>query len=288
MIVDFVLLPRIWPAIAPTTAPVATFCASLLFGWLRTRSTSALATVPRHRIRLAAERHRLHGELHDDLVVHVLAALELRHLERHVGAGGDRRAVRAGHRVRDARRERLADRVGVRADARVGAKASDGPGRDRPHRAAAASPRPSPACCASPCCPTRSSCGSAGSARASASGASASRAGARRRGRARRRRRGRRRLAAGVAGTSFSCGCDRRVAAGHREVAVQRRVARERGVALAVRDRARAQRQRGDERERCAGVADILRHARILRERMQRFVVGAAKLAVMQQLNAVG
>lgn len=44
--VDFVLFPRIWPAIAPITAPPTTFWVSLDFGWLRTRSTLASATVP--------------------------------------------------------------------------------------------------------------------------------------------------------------------------------------------------------------------------------------------------
>ena len=44
MIVDLVLLPRIWPAMAPTIAPPTTFCTSLLFGSLRTRSICASAT----------------------------------------------------------------------------------------------------------------------------------------------------------------------------------------------------------------------------------------------------
>jgi hypothetical protein len=41
MTVDLVLLPSTWPAIAPMAAPVATFCTSLLFGWLRTFSIVA-------------------------------------------------------------------------------------------------------------------------------------------------------------------------------------------------------------------------------------------------------
>src|SRR5258708_13380581 len=41
---DLVLLPRIWPAMAPTTAPPTTFCTSFFFGSWRTRSMSAWAT----------------------------------------------------------------------------------------------------------------------------------------------------------------------------------------------------------------------------------------------------
>src|SRR6185295_13039292 len=53
----------------------------------------------------------------------------------------------------------------------------------------------------------------------------------------------------------------RAVAVRHLEVAVQRGVARERGVALAVGHGAGTERQRGDHHERRAQTTDILGHA---------------------------
>ena len=122
MTVPFVLLPRIWPAIAPIDRAADDLLHVLALRLVAHASTARRRPCALERIGRAAEGHRVHRELHDDLVIRVLAALELRHLEVDRRAGGNRRAVGAASPRSASVAVKVADRVGVRADALVGAK----------------------------------------------------------------------------------------------------------------------------------------------------------------------
>src|SRR6185437_13101913 len=87
-----------------------------------------------HRIRVSAEADGLHAEAHFDLVVDVLAALELRDLERSLGACRDRRAVGTGDRVCNGCRYSLTHVIRIGADARVGRERDRRTGGDRTER----------------------------------------------------------------------------------------------------------------------------------------------------------
>src|SRR5688572_14437916 len=71
------------------------------------------------RVRLAAEADRHDTEAHHDIVVRVLATLELCDFDQRRRALWDHSSVRAGHRLCQRRVEALSDFAGIRADRRA-------------------------------------------------------------------------------------------------------------------------------------------------------------------------